>query len=496
MKTFLISTGVVVAFASHAGAEPLPRWSEYRAEPHVQKQASAGPKKTKPGLERPMHVVRLPEADAAKLSTLSTGERGHRVGVPRAVDALAQEGMAARLPWQRTDDGRLLSQIAIVSPGAAALRLGLLAKALPPTAVFRFHGGDGREAFEVRGEEILESLADNLEAGNHGAAAHTYWSPIVDSSTAMMEIELPVGARPQDLQVTVPIVSHLMSSARTGFAKSEPGCSIDAKCHESSWSGEMNAVARMLFTRDGATYACTGTLLADQARSGTPYFKTAAHCIPTQADASTVATYWFYRSSSCGADSPGRFEVRHGGAVLLHVDTSTDSALVRLNAAPPAGAVYVGWIASPAVTLGSAVTGIHHSGSGSQKISFGTLASFGTCVGGSLCRMGAAPDANFYHVSWRSGATLAGASGSALFIDKGRYLIGQLSSGFHSCTPGSGGDFYGRFDTAYHGGLHKWLGAAATPAEPIAPQPHSSGPRLRLTTTLFSLGSRSQLKSR
>jgi len=70
----------------------------------------------------------------------------------------------------------------------------------------------------------------------------------------------------------------------------------------------MNAVARIIFTRDGSSYACSGTLVADtDTASVVPYFLTANHCISTQTSASTMQSYWFYRSSACGSDTRGAF---------------------------------------------------------------------------------------------------------------------------------------------------------------------------------------------
>ena len=50
----------------------------------------------------------------------------------------------------------------------------------------------------------------------------------------------------------------------------------------------------------------SGTLLADRDTSTTvPYFLTANHCVSSQAAASTIQSYWFYRATAC--DSGTRF---------------------------------------------------------------------------------------------------------------------------------------------------------------------------------------------
>ncbi|HYC37045.1 MAG TPA: trypsin-like peptidase domain-containing protein [Usitatibacter sp.] len=445
--------------------------------------------------DTPAPFLRLaaPLASEAAVLKRDTEERTPNIGFPRALPGLADDGLPMRLQWSELGNGSRVAHFAISSSGAAALRVGLDPRALPLQALLRFHDGAGR-AIEVTGESILESIADNLEAREHGMNARTWWSPVVESSTAVVEIELPAGVQPEQVRLGVPKISHLVASAKNGFAtRKEASCSLDAKCHEGAWSAEMNAEARMLFTRDGVTYACSGTLLADHdPATEIPYFHTAGHCISGQADASTVVTYWFYRSAECNG-SPGRYEVVNGGAQLLFAHPETDTVLLRLNQPAPRGATYLGWSANASFAEGTPVTGVHHGGAEMQKISFGNIAGFASCMrGGEMCRRSSGAESSHYHVTWRAGTTLAGGSGSPLIADGTRELIGHLSSGMSACGATDAGDFYGRFDLAYRAGLHRWLGtkpaARITPTPvPVPPPPVVAGPRLRLTTTLSSV---------
>ena len=259
----------------------------------------------------------------------------------------------------------------------------------------------------------------------------------------------------------------------------------------------MNAEARIVFTRDGATYACSGTLLADQdPASDIPYFHTAGHCISSQAEASTMATYWFYRSGGCNSGVAGRYEVSNAGATLLFTHEETDTALLRLNAAPPQGAVYLGWSSGTPLETGAAVTGISTGGIEMQKISFGDVKGHASCLrGGGMCRLAPVANSAFYYVAWRAGTTMGGGSGSPLVADNSRFLVGHLSSGTSSCEAGKSGDFYGRFDLAYHAGMSRWLGAspvAVVLPDPPPPTARVDGPRLRLSTSLSSVPRYSQ----
>ena len=95
---------------------------------------------------------------------------------------------------------------------------------------------------------------------------------------------------------------------------------------------------------DGYSYLCTGTLLNDMASSGTPYFLSAQHCISQQTVASTLQTYWFYRSTSCNSSVLNAGNVTlTGGATLLYSSVNTDTSFMRLSNTPPAGATYRTW---------------------------------------------------------------------------------------------------------------------------------------------------------
>ena len=72
-------------------------------------------------------------------------------------------------------------------------------------------------------------------------------------------------------------------------------CNRDVAC-SSEYLPMSPSVALMDFTKaDGNGYTCTGTLMNDRSSDGIPYFLTAAHCISTQAEASSLATYWNVR---------------------------------------------------------------------------------------------------------------------------------------------------------------------------------------------------------
>ena len=413
----------------------------------------------------------LPKQGAA---SLGKGAR-QQIGVPRAVDATATAAaLRAQLQWHATGHGTQRAALRFEAQGAHGVRLGLRVRALPPSTVLRFYGQDGAQVFEVPGDEVLRTLARNQQAGAQGEAARTYWSPDLGGAATTLELELPADADLQRLDLAVPRLSHFFVSPDQGDASSlakvgEAGsCNVDVTCRP-EYSAESRSVARMLFVEDdGLSYVCTGTLLNDARSSATPYFLTAHHCMATQSAASSLSTEWFYRASACNSGQPYAGAVRlHGGARLLYSEAATDTAFLRLQAPPPAGAVFAGSYFG-AVHEGEGVASIHHPGGDLQKLNEGTVRRFENCTL-NACTASTAQAGRFLTVGWSSGTSEGGSSGAGLFLPIGsrRYIAGQLLGGTASCQNPGGDDRYGRFDLAFYSALKTWLvPEAASPTSP------------------------------
>ena len=230
-----------------------------------------------------------------------------QVGYARTVGELqTAQGVKRQLQWARLPEGGAIAAVSVTSPGAAAVRAALRLGDLPPTAVLRFSAPGDASAREVTAESLLAALERNRDAGESGAAARTYWSPIVAGDTIVIEVELPRGADPDAVAFTTPLVSHL--TVRPG-------------------AGEDAAEAQAIFTTDGASFACPGVLVGG-ARDGSRYLLTRERCVSTQAAASTVQAFW----------AGGGTAVQSGvGASLLYASIDTDTAFLLLDA-PPAEA--------------------------------------------------------------------------------------------------------------------------------------------------------------
>ena len=402
-----------------------------------------------------------------------------KIGAKRQVQAAASaQATQALLHWQASAQGGQVAAIHLVSSGAFGLRAGLHISALPDNATVRVYAPEQRDqAFEIAGQRIEHILANNDAAGDTTAAASTWWTPAVDGDELVIEIELPAGVASRDVAVAVPSLLHIYENIFTLLDDGSnfdtklgnaAACTLDSTCYD-AYAAQRNAVARMHYVQGDSGYLCTGTLLNDRAGSGTPYFMTANHCISSQTVASTLQTFWFYRTPSCNSTLlSSATKTLKGGAKLLYTNTSPDATLLVLNDTPPAGAVFAGWDAN-AIANGAAAVGIHHPRGDLQKISFGNVVGTAACTAGTgfySCSATNAMTENFYRVQWSQGMTEGGSSGSALFVNG--VVTGMLSNGSASCSKTGATVNYARFDKVFPA-IKQWL--APEVAQPAAPTP-------------------------
>ncbi|WOI45678.1 trypsin-like peptidase domain-containing protein [Acidovorax sp. BLS4] len=402
----------------------------------------------------------------------ASGFGPRQVGSPRSIAQTATASATLQqLQWTPTASGGQVAALSFSADGAHGLRLGVLVRQLPGSAVLRVYSQARPSAvFEIAGQEVLQIIERNQAAGDTSDAGRTWWTPDTGGDEATLEIELPSGTPASAIDLSVPRLSHIYDNLSLPTAEEleqqtkineSDACNLDSTCYD-DYAAQRNAVARMLFVRpDGKTYVCSGTLLNDRDGTGTPYFISANHCISTQTVASTLRTDWFYRSPSCNSRTlSSATTARTGGATLLYATDSSDTSFLRLNEAPPAGAVFAAWNANPQ-GLGGAIAGIHHPRGDLQKISFGNLASLTACTSISDTNFTCSgTSGNFYRVTWSQGTTEGGSSGSGIF--SGGALIGTLYGGSAVCTNKASSDYYGRFDVAYNASIRNWLSPATS----------------------------------
>ena len=409
-------------------------------------------------------LVALPVLDAAIVDNIRqqntrTFTKRLQIGVGRDLFDAASSSTALR--WTPVAGGSA-AQWKIVSGGAAALRVGLDASGLGEGVELRF--ASTAEPGVVYGPFTRHDVAE---------LAATYWSPVLEGESAIVEVFVPDALSPADANVQVVEVSHLFVSPKASDtatlqkATSE-FCEVDLICRsatDSALASTGRAVAKMVFSDGAGSFLCTGTLLNTTNASGIPYFYSANHCINTQSVANTITTHWFYDRTGCGSGSVSfAYTQLTGGATLVYTDQDTDVSFMRLNNAPPAGALMAGWDATPP-SIGAALTAVHHPNGDVKKVSLGSAARFDSPFDFST---------NFIVSQWNSistGVTEGGSSGSGIFTAVGSppseyRLRGGLFGGPSSCQASQSElyDYYSRFDLAYGAALSQYLSPAGGPA--------------------------------
>jgi len=364
-----------------------------------------------------------------------------QIGINRSVVEPEQA-----LAWVGVPGGSV-ARIEVTSPDALGMRVGLDVSRLPASVELRFAG----DIAPGRVTQLTAAKARTLLA--HGL----YWSPITDGDTQVIELFAPAGTSLVGAMIATREVSHLLTNAAERFSLAKTigtsgPCNIDTKCREvelgQDFVNAKNSVALTMFTQSG-TFACTATLLNDtDPETQIPYLWTTRFCPGTQDAANTLSTYWGFEATACGSGVAAEHVVLDGGADILFSDElrepdgmATDAALLRLRKAPPAGAYYSGWNATP-LARGDSVLAIQHPFADLKKSSMGQMRFTSTYL---------------YMVGWTSGTAVWDDLGSGLFtLGDGYQLRGGLVNSDASCA--NSGDLsnnenlshFSRFDAAWN----------------------------------------------
>ncbi|HXF39753.1 MAG TPA: BACON domain-containing carbohydrate-binding protein, partial [Blastocatellia bacterium] len=352
----------------------------------------------------------------------------NQIGINRPIT----ENVDSRAVTIRNSDGSRLRVFSLKSPGAEGLRIHFEDFDLP----------DGDQVF------VYGTSADSHVSGPHTGRGPfndgEFWSDLIEGDTVIVE---HFSRSRVHSTVRVAEIGHAFTGLDSpAFVPQLLSCQVDASCGSFE---ERDAVGRILYSRSGGQFVCTGTMLNNVKSDKTPFFLTAAHCVSTEDVARTVQTFWFYQTTSCNSPTLRQSATSGTGTTLLATEMTDDQTLLRVLGAIPAGVAFVGWDANQ-LSLGSVVYGLHHPGGGVPP----SAASFLRSAGGTITAQqgcGASGLGTGYIVLWTSGTTEPGSSGSALFSGSGSGLIGVLSCGptNQSCTQGLNLGLYGRFSDFY-----------------------------------------------
>ena len=177
-----------VAESSSPGAAVLE--VEARVQPPSLQEAAVIKSRALPSGERAEAVeISLGPLNLSKNALLQ--DPGARlIGLARPLPASGSpEATAALLHWHATPAGGLVAALSVSAQGAYGLRMGLRVEALPSSAMLRVYSQSRPETvYEMSGQQILQLIARNLEAGDAEAAARTWWTPEMGSPEQPLEI--------------------------------------------------------------------------------------------------------------------------------------------------------------------------------------------------------------------------------------------------------------------------------------------------------------------
>jgi len=333
------------------------------------------------------------------------------------------------------------------SPGAVSLNFGFDKFEIPENASLS-----------------IENNSDNFNAATitvgseQNSNSDQYWSPIIETDSVTISLTYSCSERIENPSEHLKIGSINVGFRSIGkIINNLSGvCNVDVMCPiGDEWDSEIRAVGGYSF---GGNLFCTGAMINNMKKDGTPYFLTAYHCGVTRDKAASLVVYWNFKTSRCTGTPDGELYDTSSGAEFLAGDENTDVTLLKLKKAPNRAhkVTFAGWDNSPEAFEVKPGVCIHHPLGNEKRISFeydAMLIPIPTSYNSDN------PFANANHIKvidWDVGTTEPGSSGSPLFNGDHR-IIGQLHGGRASCAD-SEPDWFGRFHTSYrNSNLSQWL---------------------------------------
>lgn len=242
-------------------------------------------------------------------------------------------------------------------------------------------------------------------------------------------------------------------------------CMINVNCSEgSNWRKQQRGIVLLLIKYNLRWTACSGSLINNTKRDGTPYVLTANHCFVLDGiiDNSQMIAYFNYEFPSCPNEDifPETARTLVGADFLVNspieqtvdnvITRGSDGTLLKFRDNVPVEwkPFYNGWDRRNIAATSGVV--IHHPNYDVKKIttynrSISTDTFYGRDANNKYIT--GATDASWQVVYDGNSVTEGGSSGSPLFSQEG-LIIGTLSGGQSECTNLFRPDVYGKF--SYH----------------------------------------------
>jgi hypothetical protein len=375
------------------------------------------PLRTRIGITRALpEPLRVSNLTRSRLRSITNARRG------KANDATIDiAGGRASL----SEKAEIVWSTVIVSPDASGIRVELSSLNLPASATVCVSDGE----HQIQGPYSFPKPVEE------------FWTNTIFAPTVYVQVKIPGGdADRTSNSFDVSRIAHLEYDVAASAATqsditltevAQAECRLIQFCRpsttpqnptaeERALETASNGVAHINFKEGNGWFICSGGLVGSSAGGTTPYFLTAHHCFGTQSSASSLETFWRFRTV-CGQTPPRLSTLpRTVGSLLLATSAQTDFTLVRLDQSPPTGSHFFRWSATDTSSSGGTVFRIHHPHGYSQHYQRSTLRSSGGCS-----RL---PHGDFLYSNPAQGNTAGGSSGSLVFRIEADVpvVVGQL----------------------------------------------------------------------
>lgn len=400
----------------------------------------------------------LPPVDFAAVQ-----QEDQHSGMPRiAVPARVQVGLANGGSWYTLPNGDLVWQLTLESPNG----LGLMA------LYEEFHIPKGGSLFMYApdGKQVLGPYTDRDNSKNG-----RFMTGLIQGQKAIIEYRVPANLKGEgtielfrvdqvyDPAALTPLNGTIAGGNSRGFGTSND-CHENINCNLGlDFQKEKRGIVRVIVVVEEGIGICSGNLLNNTRKDGTPYILTGFHCMDGFTPLYDMWRFDFnYETTGCDNPTAEPGAQALTGSVFRAGRQESDFLLLELTDTIPIGynPYYLGWNSQSSEPDTSYC--IHHPNADIKKI--GASYEPVDIINGSLNWNNGVttPRNHHYEMIYSEGSFEVGSSGSALLDPEG-LVIGQLNGGQvnENCVGTKG--WFGRLNVSWEGGgtmetsLKYWL---------------------------------------
>ena len=411
-------------------------------------------------------VALMSELDYDKL--LKEDEKDIEIGLPPRFGFIHEVNYNLKNSgtWEKLPNGDRIWRLTIFAPKARTINLNYSQYDIPLGGKLFIYNKDRTDIlgpFTTKNEKVNGEFATGFTKGQQ--CTIEYYEPRSVLGKSNLEIDGIIHGYKSIRSFADDFIKSFQDS---GACNNDVQCALGA-----GWENQIKSVG--LITTSGGGRFCTGALINTTADDCRPYFLSANHCFSSDNVGDVLNDIFIFNYESPTPACPG-IPTTDGstsesvqGATIIAKASNSDFCLMELSSNPlDAGydVYYSGWDrTNNAPTSGC---GIHHPSGDVKKISFENDPLSGN---GSF---GGSPTGTHWEVpDWDQGTTEPGSSGSPLFDQANKRIIGQLHGGGAACS-GSGNnglsDVYGKIWYSWDqngtgtAGLADWLDPIGTGA--------------------------------